>query len=102
MKLLELKDRNIALIVWNTQKKDDVHVYLVKLQVENDEACLINEENGWRVALNREQLHHLQPVSDDLKDTLLNADYALSINIEDLPVPDSGDYLKTGMKWHDR
>ena len=101
MNLAELKGRNIALIVWNTEKEDDVHVYLGKLQEDKEERYFVNEEKGWTVLLNEKQLGRLKPVSDDLKKMLLNADYAISLSMGDLPQPNSQDYKATGMKWHD-
>jgi hypothetical protein len=89
MNVADLKDKTIALIVWNTEKEDDVHVYLGKLQVENGEYCFVNMEKGWRVSLDNEQMNQLQPVSDDLKETLLNADYALSLSMGELPQSNS-------------
>jgi hypothetical protein len=100
MNLVELKDKTVALIVWNTEKEDDVHVYLGKLKEEKDECYFVNEEKGWRVSLDNEQLNRLQPVSDDLKETLLNAEYALSMSMGDLPQSNSENYKATGMKWH--
>ena len=101
MNLADLKDKAISLIVWNTEIEDDVHVYLGKLHFENDETYFVNEEIGWRVSLDNEQLNRLQPVSDDFKETLLNADYALSLSMGNLPQTNSQDYQATGMKWHD-
>lgn len=101
MNLADIIGKAISMIVWNTEKEDDVHVYLGKLQVENGKHYFVNKENGWRVALDEEQLSRLQPVSNDLKETLLNADYAFSMSIGDLPQSNLEDYRATGMKWHD-
>lgn len=101
MNLIDLKDKAIALIVWNMEKEDDVHVYLGKLQTEDSRYYFFNEEKGWRVSLDEEKLSRLQQVSDDLKETLLNADYALSMSMGDLPQSDLEEYKATGMKWHE-
>jgi hypothetical protein len=86
-----IEGKIIAIIVWNTEKEDDVHVYLGKLQ---------NMNEGWRISLDEEQLSRLQPVTDDLKEILLNADYAFSMSMENLPeTDDNTDYEKTGMNW---
>lgn len=85
MNLEELRDSTIVLIVCNAEKKDDMHVYLGKLQVENGKHYFVNEEKGWTVSLDEEQLNQLRPVSDDLREMLLNADYALFMNMGDLP-----------------
>src|SRR3954467_1180799 len=101
MNFEDLKDKNISLIVWNTEKENDVHVYLGKLHFENAFYYFINKEKGWRISLDEEQLSRLKPVSEDLKETLLNADYALSVSIGSLPETDSNAFEITGMKWHD-
>ena len=101
MNLEELKDKSISLVVWNTEKEDDVHVYLGKLYLENEESYFVNEAKGWKVSLDEEQLSRLHPVSDDLKETLLNAGYVLSMSMGSLPETDTEDFNETGMKWHD-
>lgn len=56
----------------------------------------------WMTSLDKEQLSRLKPVPDDLKELLLNADYALSMSVGDLlETGDTADYKETGMKWHD-
>jgi hypothetical protein len=102
MNLADLKDIAICMIVWNTEKEDDVHVYLGKLQLQKGEHYFINEEKGWKVSLQEEQLSRLKPVPGELKVLLLNADYALSMNMCELPQFNSGEYQKTGMKWNNR
>jgi len=101
MNLEATEGKSIAMIVWNTEKEDDVHVYLGKLQNTNGEYVFINAEKGWRVSLDEEQLSRLQPVTDDLKEMLLNADYALSMSMGNLPETDgNADYETTGMNWN--
>jgi hypothetical protein len=99
MNLADLKDKAITMIVWNTEKEDDVHVYLGKLQIENGGHYFVNEEKGWRVSLHEEQLSRLKPVSSELKESLLNADYAFSMSMGELPPSNSTEYEATGMKW---
>lgn len=101
MNFADIKDKKVSLIVWNTEKEDDLHVYLGRLQMENGESHFVNVEKGWRVTLDEEQLSRLQPVSDDLKETLLNADYALSMSMGDLVESNQQDYRTTGMSWQD-
>jgi hypothetical protein len=98
--LVDLIGKAIALVVWNTEKEDDVHVYLGKLQMERDEYYFLNEEKGWQLSLSEEQLSDIHTVPGELKTTLLNADYALSMAMSDLPESDSEDFKPTGMKWH--
>src|ERR1700712_5315167 len=102
MNLEGLKDKNITLIVWNADKENDVHIYLGKLLSDNGGVFFLNEERGWKLSLSEDQLSSLRPVSDDLKVTLLNADYALSMSMSGLPGnQDTNDLTPTGMQWHD-
>jgi hypothetical protein len=101
MNLEQVKEKSIAMVVWNSQKENDVHVYLGKLNSSDGQYSFINEERGWKILLNDEQLGRLKPVSDDLKDILLNADYSFSMSMGDIPDgEDLTDYNDTGLKWH--
>lgn len=101
MNLEAIEAKSIAMIVWNTEKENDVHVYLGKLQNVNGEYFFINKEKGWKVSLDEEQLSRIQAVSNDLKEMLLNADYALSMSMGSLPeADDKSTYEKTGLKWN--
>jgi hypothetical protein len=74
--------------------------YVGKLEMENGKFNFINQEKGWKVSLDDEQIARLKPVSKELGTVLLNADYALNMSIGSLP--DSIiDTIRTGMKWHD-
>ncbi len=100
MNLAEIEDKRVAMIVWNTEKEDDVRVYLGKLENVNGEYAFINEEKGWKVSLENEQLSHLHPVTEDLREMLLNADYALSMSMSSLPETyDTNNYKQTGINW---
>ena len=100
MNLEAIEAKSIAMIVWHAEKEDDVHVYLGKLQNVDGEYSFINEEKGWKVSLDEEQLSRLQLVSNDLKEMLLNADCALFMSMRSLPeVDDKSTYEKTGLNW---
>ena len=100
MNLEEIKDKSIALIVWNAEKVDDVRVYLGRLKILDGKYAFINEEEGWKVSLYDEHLSRLRPVSEDLKEILLNADYGLSMSMGVLLETDDRDgWVKTGLKW---
>jgi hypothetical protein len=101
MNLSEIEDQSIALIIWNRDKENDVHVYSGKLKYLNGTYAFVNEENGWKVSLNDEQLSRLKPVTPDLKEMLLNADYALSLNMGELPeAGNKGGEENTGINWN--
>ncbi len=38
-------NKSIALIVWNTEKKEDVHVYTGGIVNQGDQYYFVNEEN---------------------------------------------------------
>ena len=101
MNFEEIKDKTVCLIIWNTEKADDMHVYLGKLFFSNNRYQFINQEKGWRVSLEEEDLSRLKPVTDTLKETLLNADYSFTISRGSLPDSDTDNFQSTGMKWHD-
>jgi hypothetical protein len=100
MNLEELVGKSISLIVWGPEKEDDVHVYLGRLHLENGYSVFINADKGWRVSLDDEQLCRLRPVPDNLKGTVLGADYALSMSMSNLPETDTEDWRPTGMNWN--
>lgn len=85
MNISDLKDKLVALIIWNLEEEDDVHVYLGKVEMEDEQAYFINQEKGSKIAIDEEQLSRIKIVSEEMKEVLLNADYALSMNMEDLP-----------------
>jgi hypothetical protein len=102
MNLQGIESKSIAMIVWNTEKEDDVHLYLGKLQNANGIYSFINEEKGWNVSLDEEQLSRLQPVSEDMREMLLNADYAFSMTMANLPdTEDKSELNSTGMNWNE-
>lgn len=98
MKLEQVKGKKIVMIVWNRDKQDDVRVYLGRILIVNSEYTFINEENGWHVSLDNEQLSRLEPVSEGLKEMLLNADYYFPMTISFLPKTGADDYEATGIK----
>ncbi len=100
MNVEEIKDKPLALVVWNTEKQDDVHVYVGKLVVKVDECFFVNQRNGWTLRLSEEQANQIEPVPDRLKSVLLGADYALNLAIGSLP-DGITDAMWTGMQWHD-
>ena len=56
----EIKSMRIALVVYNADDESDVHVYLGRVQQANGEWYFTNEERGWKISLNSEQLNHLK------------------------------------------
>lgn len=94
----EIKSKSIALVVHNADNEDDVHIYLGRLLLTSGECFFVNEERGWKISLNSEQLNRLKSVHGALNTMLLNADYFISMAIQSLPDSDMKGYEKTGMK----
>lgn len=101
MNLNEIIEKAIAMVVWNSEIENDVHVYLGTIRSFDGEYVFINEERGWKVSLNDEQLSRLKPVSDDLKEILLNADYSFSMTMGNIPDTDVlTNFNDTGLDWN--
>jgi hypothetical protein len=96
----EIRDKPVALVVWNTEKQDDVHVYVGKLVLDLEECFFVNQQNGWKLRLSDEQMNQIEPIPERLKTVLLGADYALNLTIGSLPDTITG-AMRTGMQWHD-
>lgn len=97
--MTDFKDKLIALVVWNLDKEDDVHVYIGSLISQEADYIFKNEMKGWTVQIQADKVDSIKKVTNDLKSTLLNADYAINLTIGDM-VDDQGDFIPTGMKWH--
>ncbi len=85
MNLADLEYKRITMIVWNTEQNDDVQVFAGTLRTIDGGYAFVNDEKGWTIALDAEQLSRLRPIEDEMKSILLNADYAFSMLMNDLP-----------------
>jgi hypothetical protein len=96
----QLKTKSIALLIWNTEKENDAHVYIG--EIIKEEACFhfINKSKGWRVSLDDEKMERLKEVTEDMKEIFLGADYFISLSIAALPNDDNQGFIPTGIKWH--
>jgi hypothetical protein len=90
----------VTLVVTNVENDDDVHVFAGLLQIRDGHYCFVNEEKGWRVQLDKEQLGRMRPVEGDLRPMLLGAEYYLPLTIGSLPENGQDEVFKTGLKWH--
>jgi len=95
-----LKDKKVALLVWNTEKENDVHVYLGEIIKKEDDFYFVNAQEKWNFYLDLDKLERIKKVEDDVKEILLNADFGLSVSIASLPDKLGEDFVPTGMKWH--
>jgi hypothetical protein len=101
MKFEDLMNKSICIVVTNAEKRDDIHVYLGELQRKDDQWFFRNESRNWLISLDAEQLNRLNPVPENLKSSLLNADYFLPMTIQSIPGEDTKGYTPTNMQWHE-
>lgn len=93
-----LKDKRIALLLWNAEKRDDVSVWLGQLKERENQVYFVNPDEEWLFPLDEEQLTCTQAVAEELKEMLLMADFAISLTLGSLPDHVSREeLLATGM-----
>jgi hypothetical protein len=95
----DIQNKLFALVIWNMDKEDDVHVYVGHIVKDGIDYVFKNDEKGWTVPIDAEKLETVKKVSDDLKEALLNADFAINLRITSSG-DDPGPFIPTGMKWH--
>lgn len=93
-------DSSIALLIWNTEVENDAHVYLGRIKEIDGEFAYVNEQKGWRISLDDEKIERLRPVTAELKEMFLEADYFFSFSMAGLPDDPEQKFEFTGMKWH--
>ena len=94
------KNKSTALLVWNTEKEDDAHVYLGEIVQKDEDFYFVNEPQKWSLCLDKDKLDELKEVTEEMKEMLFNADFCLTLTIVSLPDTSKKDYSPTGMKWH--
>ncbi len=65
-----LQNKSIALLIWNTEMEDDIHVYLGQIVQDESGFKFINEAKGWRVSLSDRQMAGINAVSAEAKEVL--------------------------------
>jgi hypothetical protein len=98
--MLDYADKKIAIIIWNTEKEDDAHVYLGIIELIDGEFFFRNKAKGWNIQLDDEKLERLKPVTEDIKSTLLGADLFFSFSMSGIPDDSTDEFIFTGIKWH--
>jgi hypothetical protein len=94
-------NKKIALVVWNSEKENDAHVYLGAIIQRDNTFYFVNEEKKWKLRLDDNKLNDLKEVNDEVKEILLNAELFLTLTIAELPGTADEGYSPTGMKWHE-
>ncbi len=97
-----LHGKRIAMIAWaeKADGSDDVSVFAGTGNWDGKEFVLVREPSTSSLVLEPEWLERMKLVPDNLKDTLLGAEYQFSVsvgNIKDADNPE--DLIKTGLKW---
>ena len=94
--------RRIAMIAWakTSDGEDDVAVFSGIAEWRGTSITLLREPPESSFVLRDEWLARLKPVPDELKATLLDAEYQFSVRVGDLTEADDREtLLKTGLKW---
>ena len=96
-----IKNKSIALLVWNTEKKNDAHVYRGCIVQKDENYYFVNDAKNWRLQLDEEQYGKLKELAEDVKSILLDADYGIPMYMAGLPEEDKENLISTGMEWHE-
>jgi len=94
-----VKGKDIALVVSNTEKENDVRVFLGEIIQKDNKFYFINESQKWNLTLSREWFNRLKKIPDDLKETLLYADFSFSLSLANLLDSSTEGYQPIGIKW---
>lgn len=89
----------LALVLWGTDTsgEDDVAVFSGIL-VEREGSAYLHRDSG-DVPLEIEWLERIAAVPTDLRPTLLNCEYQLSLSVGDIDDEASASWKALGLKW---
>jgi len=88
---MDILGRRLALVIWGKDPngEDEVWVHTGNVQASGPGFILDRGEDAPQVKLLSEWLPRIKPVSDDLRTTLLGAEFCLSLTIG--PIPEGAD-----------
>lgn len=95
----QIVGKSIALVVWNTEKDDDVRVFLGEIIEKGKEYFFVNNQENWNLLLDASKFSEIRVVREDLKEMLLGAELYLNLSIANLPDENNDGFSKTGMNW---
>jgi hypothetical protein len=98
MVLEDAEGNPIALILW--RKKDDGEDDLAVFKgilTQQDGIYYLDREEGYDRALRKEWLGRIDTVPKEIKEVLLNCDYQLSLNLDELA--EAGGLESFGFSW---
>ena len=101
MKPSEINGSVLAMIAWGVDANgaDEAVVYSGTAEWTGRDLVLQRDDQASMVVL-PEWYERIQPVSEDLRETLLGADYWFSVAIGPLPEgANTAEYGRTGLKW---
>ncbi len=102
MKQHNLNNKVVALICWAVDQrgKDDVVVFAGRAHLAGKKLLVDLESVGGTIQFDPEWLHRLKVVPADLKETLLNADFSVSLSVGEIPPNETIEqFITTGLKW---
>lgn len=94
MKGNKFQGKTLAVILWGTDKngEDEVFVYNTEFRKKEEEYTFEipsniyeSDSNKITLLLNNDFLERLKPIAANMKETLSNADYSLSLSVGNLP-----------------
>ena len=99
MDIQNVIDKKIALILWakDENKEDDVCVYSGIFK-QGSKGYFIDRLNAGNLEIREEWLSRIRLVEDELKDTLMNCDYSLSLSVGSTDETND-EPISFGLKW---
>ena len=96
---MDALNKSLALILWAKDEngKDDVAVFPGTLVLENNIYFLQRKDNS-RPEIKSEWLSRIKEIPKELKPTLSDCEYQLSLTVEDVG-KDTKSLEKNGLKW---
>ena len=100
---VQIHGKRLAMIAWGEKKEDggeDVVVFTGTANWDGEKLIMLREPPHSSFQVPNEWWGRLKPVSEELKEMLLEADFYFSVTVGDLSEgEDVAGYIKTGLKW---
>lgn len=97
--MMEALDHKLALLLWGEDEngEDDVAIFAGVL-ISKDGEYFLQRDDGNKPEIREEWLDRIKPVSSDLKETLLQCDFQLSLSVGSIE-SNEGFESFAGLKW---
>lgn len=100
MVLAELEGKRIALVV--TDERDESVAFTGTARWDGDRLVMLRNKPDRPVQIHEEWHQKIRATPEDSKNTLLGAEFFLTLSVGDLPAgADESEFQKTGLKWHE-